>query len=52
MCNLFKVQVLLDEGGRNLTDFIKRAMAVLFDSQLARRYNLNGVKGKLGFKKL
>nr|XP_047125176.1 uncharacterized protein LOC124807376 [Hydra vulgaris] len=47
-------KVFIENGGSDIGDFIKRNMKLLFDSALAKHYNLTGVsrQGKRGFNKL
>ncbi|XP_065660447.1 uncharacterized protein LOC136084334 [Hydra vulgaris] len=46
------VQVLVNNGGANLTDFVRRNMKHLFSPELARKYNLTGQKKKQPFQPL
>ena len=48
------MQVMVDNGGCTLADFIRRNMKELFSVELAKGYNLTGVskKDKRAFKTL
>ncbi|XP_047145730.1 uncharacterized protein LOC124818726 isoform X1 [Hydra vulgaris] len=46
------VQVLVNNGGLNITNFVKRNMKFLFSNELARKYNLTGQKNKKPFQPL
>ena len=48
------MQVMVDNGGCTLADFIRRNMTELFSVELAKGYNLTGVskKDKRAFKTL
>ena len=50
----FQTKVMIDNGGSDLADFVKRNMKLLFHVELAKQYNLTGQshKGKRGFNKL
>jgi hypothetical protein len=47
-----QIQVLVDIGGCDLTDFVKRNMKFLVSDELARKFNLTGQRGKRAFKPL
>ena len=42
--------LLVDNGGMNLCEFVKRNMKFLLDSDLVRQLNLTGQKDKKAFK--
>jgi len=46
------VTLLVDNGGMNLCEFVKRNMKFLLGSDLARQLNLTGQRGNKAFKDL
>ena len=49
-----QMQVMVDNGGCDMADFVRRNIKELFSVELAKGYNLTGVskKGKRAFKTL
>ncbi|XP_065640667.1 uncharacterized protein LOC136073195 isoform X2 [Hydra vulgaris] len=46
------VQVLVNNGDMNITNFVRRNMKFLFSNELARKYNLTGQRNKKPFQPL
>lgn len=47
-----QITVLVENGGDNITEFVKRNMRFMLGDDLARKFNLTGQKGKRSFAKL
>lgn len=46
------VQVLVDNGGNDLPEFIRKNMKFIFGNDLARHFNVMGQRGQRAFKSL
>jgi len=47
-----KIQLLSDNGGDGLTNYVKRNMKYLLSPRVAREFNLTGQRGKRAFQTL
>lgn len=47
-----QARVLADNGGTDLTDFVRRCMKFMFSPELAKQFNLTGQNNKFCFQSL